>query len=100
MSAPSRARPESGLKFRPPDRRKKSVQIIYGHLPPVSVLIREQRLRNATYLEQRAEQTWFAGNGQAGRWPDWRRIERNMVLRLCRALLRRDLHKLQPLSLH
>jgi hypothetical protein len=95
MSAPLETLPATGLKTSPGDDGGETVQVIYGHLPPAAVLAREQHLRNPTYLEQRAEQRWFGGNAGPDGWDGWRRTERQVVRRLCRALQRQNPSKLQ-----
>ena len=64
-----------------------TIQLIYAHLPPASVLAAEQHLRSQTQIEQRTEQLWFARHGRpATAWIDWLQKERKVVQKLCAAL--------------
>jgi len=73
------------------NHREESIQLIYAHLPPATVLATEQHLRAQTQIEQRAHQLWFAKGGHpSGALNDWLRAEREVVQKLCDALLHRD----------
>ncbi len=75
-------------------RRETAVQLVYAHLPPATVLAVEQHLRAQTQIEQRAEQLWFAAIGRpVGALNDWLRAEREVVNKLCDALLQRNQHE-------
>ncbi len=73
--------------------RKETIQIIYGHLPPIKVLVREQHLRTQTYLEQRTQQLWFDRNGLKEGLRDWLKTESRMAQNLSMALRRGNTRK-------
>jgi hypothetical protein len=65
----------------------KTIQLIYAHLPPASILATGQHLLAQTQIEQRAHQLWQAGNGHPeDSLNDWLRAERETVEKLCLAL--------------
>lgn len=79
------------------DRDEETVQLIYAHLPPATVLAMEQHLRAQTRIEQRAQRLWFAAVGRpAGTIEAWVRAERDVVQELCDALLKRRQQEISP----
>ena len=76
-------------KERRPNRPGKTMQLIYAHLPPATVLAMEQHLRAQTQIQQRAQHLWLSGNNRVeNTLENWLRAEREVVQNLCTALLR------------
>jgi len=79
-----------------PEPARKNFQLIYVHLPPAAILATELHLRAQTQIEQREQHLWFAGDrAPGGAMKDWLRAEQEVVMALCRALLRPGAHEPQ-----
>jgi Protein of unknown function (DUF2934) len=85
----------SGAKHR--DHADEAVQVIYAHLPPAAILAAEQHLRVQTQIVQRAQELWSTSGARPGdALSDWVKAERQVVQKLCNALLYRKIPDFGP----